>query len=94
MEYRFGGKKQVNHDKFKIATKQRKSNISLKCILRGPTRYYNAVYILFTYFESCIGYVDGLLEVISNLHFQGVEFDGKRTNLAENLLRIELCLVY
>ena len=58
------------------------------CFLRGAAWYYNAIYILFTYFASFIGYEDDILEVISNLQLQGAIFGGKRTNLAENLYPI------
>ena len=46
-------------------------------LLRGATWYYNAFYILFTYFASFIGYEDVIIEVISNFHFQGVIFGQK-----------------
>ena len=55
--------------------------------LRGATRYYNAICILFTYFASFIGYEDDILEVISNLHVQEANSAEKRGNLAENLLK-------
>ena len=48
-------------------------------------RYLNAIYILFTYFASCIGYENDILEDISNLHIQGAKHGGKRTNLAVEL---------
>ena len=50
--------------------------------------------MLFTYFASFIKYEDDILEVISNLHIQGAKLGGKRTNLAENLLKVELCGVH
>ena len=57
--------------------------------LRGATLYYNAIYILFTYFASLIGceHSVNILEVISNLHVQGAKFGRKRTKLAENLFK-------
>ena len=45
--------------------------------LKGNTWFYTAIYILFTYFASFIGYEDELLEVISNLQVQGAKFGGK-----------------
>ena len=47
-------------------------------LLRGAIWYYNAIYILFKYFSSFIGYEDDILEVISNLHVQGAKFGGKK----------------
>ena len=59
-------------------------------LLRGAIWYYNAIYILFTYFASFIGYEDDILEVISNLHVQGAKFGGNKENLAEIFLKVEL----
>ena len=42
------------------------------------TWYYNAIYILFNYFASFIGYKDDILDVISNLHVQGATFGEKK----------------
>ena len=47
-------------------------------LLRDATLYYTAIYILFTYFASFIGYEDDIIEVISNFHIQGVKFGGKK----------------
>ena len=74
--------KRVNYKKFKIATKQRKSNIQPTCIifllLTGATWYDHAFYIFtFTYFASFIGYEDDIFKVISNLHVQGSKCGGK-----------------
>ena len=52
--------------------------IALFSLLRGASRYYNAIYIVFTYFASFIGYEADILEVISNLHVQGAKFGGKK----------------
>ena len=86
-EYRLGGKR-VNYDKFKIQTKQCKSNIYPTCILffllTGGTWYYHAIYIVFTNLASFTGYEDDIFEVISNLHVQGSKFGENLTNLAEN----------
>ena len=46
-------------------------------LLTGATWYYNAIYIVLTYFASFTGYSDGIFEVISNLHVQGSKFGGK-----------------
>ena len=46
-------------------------------LLRGDTWHYNAIYILFTYFASFIGYEDDIIEVISNLHDKEAKFGGK-----------------
>ena len=49
------------------------------------------IIMLFTYlFVSFIGYEDAILAIedaISNLHVQGANFGGKRTILAENLIK-------
>ena len=34
-----------------------------------------------------MGYADDILEFISIMHVPGAKFGGKRTNLAENLLK-------
>ena len=47
-------------------------------VLRGARWYYDAIYILFTYFASFIGLEDYILEGISNLHVQGAKFGGKK----------------
>ena len=44
-------------------------------------------YYLSTYFPSCIGYKDDILDVISNLHVEGAKFDGKKANLAGNIFK-------
>ena len=62
--------------------------------LSGATKYYNAIYILFTHFVSFIGYEDVIHEVIYNLHVQGAKFSEKRTYLAENILKVEFCRVH
>ena len=46
--------------------------------MRGATRYYNAIYILFTYFVSFIGFEEDILDVISNLHVQWDKFIVKK----------------
>ena len=51
-------------------------------LLRGATSYYNAIYILLTYFASFIGYADDIIEVISNLHVQEAKFGRYFFNLA------------
>ena len=65
--------KRVNYDQFKIATRQRKSNIQPKCI----TLNYHVIYIVLTNFASFTGYEDGILEVISNMHIKESKFGGK-----------------
>ena len=47
-------------------------------LLRGATWYYNAIYIIFTYSALFVGYEGDILEVISNLHIQGVKYGGKK----------------
>ena len=51
------------------------------CIIFLPwtcaTWYYNAIYIVFTYFASFTSYEEDIFEVISNLHVQGSKFDEK-----------------
>ena len=53
--------------------------------LRGATSYYNATYILFTYFGSFIGYEDDILKVISKLHVQGAKFGKKKDKFFKKL---------
>ena len=52
--------------------------------LKGVTQYYNAIYILFTYFALFIGYQDDILEVIF-LNVQGAKFGKKKNRFAGNL---------
>ena len=69
--------------------RQHKSNIKPKSIfftlLRGATWYYNAIYILFTYSASFIGFADDFLQVICNLHVQGATFGGKKDKFGRNM---------
>ena len=46
-------------------------------LLRCVTWYNNAIYILFTYFASFIGFEDDIVEGISNLNVQKAKFGGK-----------------
>ena len=53
-------------------------------LLRDATWYYNAIYILFIYFASCIGYEDDILEVIYNLQVQGAKLGRKKDTFGGN----------
>ena len=46
-------------------------------LLTGATWYYQAIYIVFTYFASFKGYEDDIFEGISSLHFKWLKFGGK-----------------
>ena len=46
-------------------------------LLTGATWYYHAIYIVFTYLASFIGYEHDILEVISNLNIQRLKLDGQ-----------------
>ena len=52
-------------------------------LFKGASWYYNAIYILFTYVASFIGYEDDILEVISYLHVQGAKFGEKKQKFDE-----------
>ena len=80
MRVKIWRKTRVNYNKLKIATKQHKKNSpkSIFSLFWGATWYYDTIYIQFTCFGSFIGYEDGILEVISNLHVQGAKFGWKK----------------
>ena len=80
-EYRFGGKNPVNYKKKnhdKTAWIMYLTQMHFFLLLRGATWYYKAIYIIFTYFASFIGFEEDILKVISNLHVQGAKFGRKK----------------
>ena len=46
-------------------------------LLTGATRYFHAIFIVFTYFASFTGYQMDIFKGISNLHVQGSKFGQK-----------------
>ena len=76
------GEKRVNLNKFD--TKQNSKNQIFNphafffFLLTGALWYYHAIYIVFTYFASFLGYEDDILKVISNLHVQGSKFGERK----------------
>ena len=52
-------------------------NAFLFFLLTVATWYYYAIYIVFTYFASFIGYEDDILKTISYMHVQGSKIGGK-----------------
>ena len=54
-------------------------------LLTGATRYYHAIYIVFTYFPSCTGYEDDFLKLFLICTFKNQNLAKNFTNFAENL---------
>ena len=56
-------------------------------LLTGATRYYYAIYIVFTYFAPFTCCEISIFEVISNLHVQRCKFLKKKNLMAENIFK-------